>query len=137
VIRRFPAKPDALGAIRRLVRAEAKEATLGRERAEELALAVSEAAANTIRHTESDEIRLTCEDDGPCVVVEVADDGVFKDRLPVPELEPGGLGILLMAAFVDELAIREGSPARPGTVVRLVKCKPSQPGAGGMDGNGG
>jgi anti-sigma regulatory factor (Ser/Thr protein kinase) len=137
VIRRFPAKPDALGAIRRFVRAKATEATLGLERAEELALAVSEAAANTIRHTESDEIRLTCRADGDSMVVEVVDNGVFKDRLPVPELEPGGRGILLMTAFVDELAIREGTPARPGTVVRLVKHKRDGAPARGMTGNGG
>jgi anti-sigma regulatory factor (Ser/Thr protein kinase) len=49
---------------------------------------------------------------------------VFRDRLPVPELEAtSGRGILLMTAFVDEIAIREGTAQSPGTTVRLVKCK--------------
>jgi anti-sigma regulatory factor (Ser/Thr protein kinase) len=122
VIRRFPAHPSALGEIRRFVRAEA-ESTLGEARTEELALAVSEACANVIRHTDGNEIRLMWRLDGECVVMEIEDQGVFRNRMPVPELEPGGRGILLMTAFVDELAIREGTPGRPGTTVRLVKCK--------------
>ncbi|HEX2025041.1 MAG TPA: ATP-binding protein [Actinomycetota bacterium] len=126
MIRRFPAEPAALGEIRQFVRSKAAGATLGRERAEELALAVSEACTNVIRHTETDEIRLAYEVDDSCLVVEVADEGVFQDRLPVPAVEPGGRGILLMTAFVDEVAIQEGTPSRPGTVVRLVKCKPGR-----------
>jgi hypothetical protein len=55
----------------------------------------------------------------------------FKDRLPIPELEYGGRGILLMAAFVDEVAIREGTRNSPGTRVRLVKCKDGASGQGG------
>jgi serine/threonine-protein kinase RsbW len=124
VIRRFPAEPAVLGHIRQFVRSEATQATLGPDGAEELTLAVSEACANVMRHTETDEIRLAYEADDTCMTVEVADEGVFRDRLPVPEVEPGGRGILLMTAFVDEVAIREGTPSRPGTVVRLVKGKP-------------
>jgi serine/threonine-protein kinase RsbW len=137
VIRSFPAKPDALGSIRLFVRSEATGATLGRHRAEELSLAVSEACANVIRHTETEKIRLACRVDGESMVVEVVDNGVFKDRLTVPELEPGGRGILLMTAFVDELAITEGTPARPGTVVRLVKHKEDGARARKRAGNGG
>jgi serine/threonine-protein kinase RsbW len=120
--RQFPARPAALSEIRRLVRG-ATDATLGREGAEELTLAVSEACSNAIRHTGSEKIRLSLRTEGGCVAVEVADQGVFQDGLPVPELEPGGRGILLMAAFVDEIAIREGTTADPGTRVRLVKCR--------------
>jgi serine/threonine-protein kinase RsbW len=107
-----------------LIRRRGVDATLGRERTEELALAVSEACANSIRHSSSREIRVEWRQSGNCVVVEIEDDGVFKDRLPVPELEDaGGRGILLITAFVDELAIREGTRESPGTTVRLVKCK--------------
>jgi serine/threonine-protein kinase RsbW len=123
VIRRFPAHPAALGEIRRFVHREATDATLGMERAEELTLAVSEACANAIRHTGTQEIRLDCRREGQCVVVDIEDQGVFKDRFPLPELDNGGRGILLMTAFVDELAIREGTRDSPGTRVRLVKCK--------------
>jgi serine/threonine-protein kinase RsbW len=126
VIRRFPAHPSTLGEIRRFVRTKAAEATLGEERTEELTLAVSEACTNAIQHTSTGEIRVALHMKDDCVVIEVEDQGVFRDRLPVPELEPGGRGILLMTAFVDEIAIREGTSAQPGTVVRLVKCKPSR-----------
>jgi serine/threonine-protein kinase RsbW len=122
VIRRFPAHPSALGEIRRFVRRTAMETSLGEERVEELTLAVSEACANAIRHTDTTEIRLELKRERDCVVVEIEDQGVFRDRIPVPEVEPGGRGILLMTAFVDEVAIKEGTPGRPGTLVRLVKC---------------
>jgi serine/threonine-protein kinase RsbW len=123
VIRRFPAHPSALGEIRRFVRRQSAEAALGEDRAEELALAVSEACTNAIRHTTTHEIRVLWEREGDCVVIEIEDQGVFQNRMPVPELEPGGRGILLMTAFVDEVAIREGTPDHPGTRVRLVKCR--------------
>ena len=130
MIRRFPAHPAALGEIRRVVRREATAATLGSERAEELTLAVSEACTNAIRHAGTREIHLSCRRDGTCVVVDIEDEGVFKDRLPIPELEYGGRGILLMAAFVDEVAIRQGTRNTPGTRVRLVKCKDGASGQG-------
>ena len=121
--RRFPADPSALSDIRRFVREEALNARLTWEAAEELTLAVSEAAANSMRHTETPNVLLSASRDGNCVVVEVRDDGVFDSTLPVPELEgPSGRGILLMTAFVDEVAISEGTQKDPGTTVRLVKC---------------
>lgn len=120
----YPARPASLQDIRTVIRRRGVDATLGPVRADELALAVSEACANSIRHSSSREIRLEWRQSGNCVMVEVEDDGVFKDRLPVPELEAAsGRGILLMTAFVDEIAIREGTTQSPGTTVRLVKCK--------------
>lgn len=121
----FPADPASLSEIRQFVRVEAIQATLGPDLAEELTLAVSEAASNSIRHTQTTSIRLETRVDGPCVVVEVEDEGTFDSRMPIPEIEgPGGRGILLMTAFADEVAILEGTPQDPGTTVRLVKCKP-------------
>ena len=120
----FPADPLSLREIRSFVRAEALKATLGFESAEELTLAVSEAASNSIRHTETNSIRLEARVEGSCLVVEVEDEGTFDSRMPIPELEgPGGRGILLMTAFADEVAIVEGTSQAPGTTVRLVKCK--------------
>ena len=123
VERSFPSDPSALSEIRRFIREEALKAALTWEAAEELTLAVSEAAANSMRHTETPSVRLVALRDGNCVVVEVEDQGVFDSTLPVPELEgPSGRGILLMTAFVDEVAINEGTAQDPGTKVRLVKC---------------
>jgi anti-sigma regulatory factor (Ser/Thr protein kinase) len=124
----FPADPVSLREIRTFVRDQALRATLGAESAEELTLAVSEAASNSIRHTQTTSVRLEARREGKCLVVEIEDEGTFDGRMPIPELEgPGGRGILLMTAFADEVAILEGTPQEPGTTVRLVKCKPSEP----------
>jgi anti-sigma regulatory factor (Ser/Thr protein kinase) len=54
--------------------------------------------------------------------VEVRDQGSFKRRVRMTQVEgPGGYGIPLMMALTDQVVIREGSPERPGTSVRLVK----------------
>ncbi len=120
----FPADPVSLRDIRSFVRAEAQKATLGEESAEELTLAVSEAVSNSIRHTQTTSIRLEARVEGPCLVVEVEDEGTFDSRMPIPEIDgPGGRGFLLMTAFADEVAILEGTPQDPGTTVRLVKCR--------------
>jgi anti-sigma regulatory factor (Ser/Thr protein kinase) len=122
----FPADPVSLRDIRTFVRDQALRATFGTESAEELTLAVSEAASNSIRHTQTTSVRLEARLEGECLVVEVEDEGTFDSRMPIPELEgPGGRGILLMTAFADEVAILEGTPQDPGTTVRLVKCKAS------------
>ena len=122
----FAADPVSLRDIRTFVRDQALRATLGTESAEELTLAVSEAASNSIRHTQTTSVRLEARLEGECLVVEVEDEGTFDSRMPIPELEgPGGRGILLMTAFADEVAILEGTPQDPGTTVRLVKCKAS------------
>jgi serine/threonine-protein kinase RsbW len=125
----FPADPASLSEIREFVRVHAIKATLGDELAEELTLAVSEAASNSIRHTQTTSVRLEARLEGTCVIVEVEDEGTFDSRIPIPEIEgPGGRGILLMTAFADEVAILEGTPQDPGTTVRLVKYKPGSAG---------
>jgi anti-sigma regulatory factor (Ser/Thr protein kinase) len=91
-----------------LVRNEAVEASLEEGQVEELTLAVSEACANAIRHTGTRKIRLRLKREGHCVVIEIEDQGVFRDRLPVPEVEPGGRGILLMTAFATRSPSRRG-----------------------------
>jgi anti-sigma regulatory factor (Ser/Thr protein kinase) len=123
IIQTFSATPSALVEIRRFVLRAAMDSTLGREQAEELALAASEACTNAIRHTETVELRLAVHLDDGCVVVDVEDQGVFRRSMPVAEVDPGGRGIMMMRAFVDQIAIEEGTPAEPGTRVHLVKCK--------------
>jgi serine/threonine-protein kinase RsbW len=124
MIQTFPAMPSALFEIRRFVLRAAMDTTLRREQAQELALAVSEACSNAIRHTETEELRLAFHMDDGCVSVDVEDQGVFRQSPSVPGVDPGGRGILMMKAFADEIAIEEGTPANPGTRVRLVKCRP-------------
>lgn len=120
--RTFPAVPESLFDIRDHVRGLAERAGLSERAMEDLVLAVSEASANAVIHSGSSTVRIRWvpRDDG--VQVEVADDGVFRNRVRVPSVEgAGGFGIPLMAALSDELSIVEGTGRRPGTTVRLVK----------------
>jgi len=126
VIRSFRAHPSALFEIRRFVRGCAEDAGMSGQSIDELLLAVSEACANSIVHTTTPDIRLSWGADDRCVTVEVRDQGIFKRRVPMPEVEGrGGHGITLMMALVDELTIHEGTPREPGTTVRLIKCAES------------
>lgn len=120
----FRAHPSALYEIRQFVRDRAAAAALSEAMTNDLLLAVSEAAANSIIHTTTREIQLSWVLSGGCVQVEVRDLGVFKKRVRVPEVEgQGGHGIPLMMALVDEVTIHEGTPREPGTLVRLTKCR--------------
>jgi anti-sigma regulatory factor (Ser/Thr protein kinase) len=125
IIETFRAHPAALYRIRSFVRERASDSSLPAQIVDDLALAVSEACANSIIHTTSPDIRVTWIVSGDCVAVEVQDRGVFKRQVRMPEITGhGSHGIALMMALVDELTIREGTPRRPGTLVRLVKCQP-------------
>jgi anti-sigma regulatory factor (Ser/Thr protein kinase) len=94
----------------------------------QMKVAVSEAVANAIEHgsphgSES-HIHVTIECDVDKLIIEIADEGVFKARLPVTDGRPShrGRGIFLMTALMDQVSIIE-EPS--GTVVRLVKQKES------------
>jgi hypothetical protein len=56
------------------------------------------------------------------VTVEVEDDGVFVDRMGVPELDGiGHRGLKIMAAMLDGVALDKGVAGERGTRVRLTK----------------
>jgi anti-sigma regulatory factor (Ser/Thr protein kinase) len=119
----FRAHPSALFEIRQFVRERAAESSFSGSTTDDLLLAVSEACANSIVHTTTPKIRVTWSKTADCVQVDIEDDGVFKRRIPMPEIEgAGGHGIALMMALVDEFSIREGTHRQPGTSVRLLKC---------------
>jgi anti-sigma regulatory factor (Ser/Thr protein kinase) len=83
---------------------------------------VSEAAVNAVIHTNSAHMSISWRTQGSNVEIQVQDEGVFDRRIPVPELDgSAGRGIPIMLALVDEVTIREGTIAKPGTVVRFVK----------------
>ena len=128
VIRSFRAHPSALFEVRQFVRRCAEANGLAGQTTDELLLAISEACANSIVHTTTPDIRLSWAYDQRCVSVEIRDHGVFKRRVPMPEVQGrGGHGIPLMMALVDEFSIREGTAREPGTVVRLRKCPEPAP----------
>jgi anti-sigma regulatory factor (Ser/Thr protein kinase) len=118
--RAFPARPGSLAEIRRFIAAHAVERGLPDWTVQDIVLAVNEASANAILHSDSSEVRVTWEADGPCVQIKVEDQGTFRPR---PTGNPrGGRGLPLMMALVDEFGLVRGSSSSPGTVVRLVKC---------------
>jgi anti-sigma regulatory factor (Ser/Thr protein kinase) len=120
--RLFPASPAVVPAIRHWIEGLVAHASFGDVKGE-FALAVSEAAANAIRHSGSSSLAVRWSSDGNQAMVEVSDQGVFDQRA-ITSGEVGGFGLPLMAAVMDEVSIERGSPERPGTMVRLVKRKP-------------
>lgn len=119
--RTFAAKPALLGDIRRFVRQEAERSEFDFA-ADDLVLATSEAATNSMRHTRSAVIEVTVQAAEHEVEVQVRDQGSFRRRTPASDRsDPGRRGLLLMLVSMDEVSIRSGSPGAPGTVVRLVK----------------
>jgi len=119
----YPAESDSLLAdVRRFV-AAVSEPYLEQPSIHDLVLAVTEACANAIRHSGSDEIRVTVTVDGPCVEILVEDDGVYRMSLPVIDGDAGShRGLYLMAAMVDDFSLHRGTRAHAGTTVRLLKC---------------
>lgn len=119
----YPAESDSLLAdVRRFV-AAATAPYLEQPSIHDLVLAVTEACANAIRHSGSDEIRVTVAVNRPCVEITVEDDGVYLMSLPVVDGDPGShRGMYLMAAMVDDFTLHRGTDAHAGTTVRLLKC---------------
>jgi len=123
VARSFPSEPKMLAEIRRFV-AEELERHSFRSFRDDLLLAVTEACSNAIRHSGTKEIHVSITPLGTCLEITVADDGVYDTRIPNPELDgEGHRGIHLMASVVDTFSLRQGTAARPGTTVNLVKCR--------------
>ena len=121
-VRSFRAHPSALHNVREFVRDQGAEVGLPSMLVDDLLIAVSEACANALLHTNSSQVRVMWQANGHAVAVEVRDEGIFRRH--VPSADPnavGGHGIPLMIAVMDEVTFIEGTPARPGTVVRLVR----------------
>lgn len=121
--RAFSADRRELAEIRRFVADQAGRLTFTTA-VPELQLAVTEACANSIVHGGATTIQVSIAPVGSCLEITVADDGIYQREIPIPEADgTGHRGLQLMAAMVDDLALRRGTEERPGTVVRLVKCK--------------
>jgi serine/threonine-protein kinase RsbW len=124
--RTFRADAAVLADVRSFLRDRAAQAGLSEATSDDLLLAVSEACANAILHSGSDTFDLTWTMADEAVEVEVRDHGTFRRRVRMPHVEgPGGFGIPLMMALTDRVDIREGTPDRPGTRVKLIKRRSS------------
>ena len=120
--RTFPAKAESLPDARAFVRERAAASGLSEATTDDLLLAVSEACANAVLHSGSEEFEVEWRDGARVIEVEIRDRGTFRRRVRVASVEgPGGFGIPLMTALADRVEISEGTPGDPGTRVRLTK----------------
>jgi anti-sigma regulatory factor (Ser/Thr protein kinase) len=119
-----------LSQVRALVLRRAMEAGLTEGRANDLVLAVSEAAANTLRHTRSPGT-LVIWHDADEVVCEIHDEGTITDPLAgqrkPPPYASGGHGLWLVRQVCDLVELTSDAS---GTTVRMhMALRP--PGAAG------
>jgi anti-sigma regulatory factor (Ser/Thr protein kinase) len=116
-----------LSQVRALVLQHAGEAGLADSRANDLVLAVSEVAANTLRHTKSSGT-LTLWHDEDEVVAEIRDEGMITDPLvgrhrPPPDAL-GGHGLWLVHQVCDLVELHSGAD---GTTIRMhMAIQPSE-----------
>lgn len=127
----FPAKADYLLLARLALSGIARELPVGDEVLADLKLALTEACGNAVRHAYTDtdgdvSIVFTIDDERLLMTVEDRGDGI---RMPDVLLEPdhppavpleSGMGMPIIRAIVDELAVEPGPEGR-GTLVRMVK----------------
>ena len=127
----FPAKAEYLLLARLTLSGLARELPLDDELLADLKLAVTEACGNAVRHAypgaEGDVSLVFAIDDGRLLVtVEDYGDGIQAPNSPEDEADElagpleSGMGMPIIRAIVDELAVEQGSDGR-GTVVRMVK----------------
>ncbi|HWH01083.1 MAG TPA: sensor histidine kinase [Pilimelia sp.] len=108
-----------LAAVRRFVTAEAAATGLGADRADDLAIAVNELAANTVEHTGgAGRVRIWREPG--LLVCQIEDKGYLRDplagRVPPPPDTEGGRGLILANQLCDLVRIHTGAE---GTRIRL------------------
>jgi anti-sigma regulatory factor (Ser/Thr protein kinase) len=133
-----PAPPGAmsytyttdLAAVRAVVYRYARQAGLPESRAIDLVLAVSEVAANTVRHARSPG-SLKIWYDTEEIVCQIQDEGTITDPLAgrrQPSLEAmGGHGLWIVNQVCDEVEIRSDET---GTTIRLhMDLPPVRPGS--------
>ena len=108
-----------LSEVRALVFTHAREAGLAEGKANDLVLAVSEVAANTLRYTGSSGTLIIWRD-GKELTCQVEDEGIITDPLVgqrKPGLDaPGGHGLWLVNQLCDRVELTSGAS---GTTVRM------------------
>ena len=120
--RSFGAQPAELSKVRRFVEARGREVGLPARVVDDLQIAVGEACVNVIRHTKSSRMDISWQTEHDRIVVSVRDQGVYRAYSPkVVAQEEAGFGIALMSALMDEIEVVPGTPASPGTIVRLAR----------------
>lgn len=128
---RFPAKAEYLLLGRLTLSGLARELPLDDELLADLKLAVTEACGNAVRHAyhgaDGDvDLVFTIDDSRLLITVEDHGEGIQAPSSPEEETDElagpleSGMGMPIIRAIVDELAVEEGPDGR-GTVVRMIK----------------
>lgn len=120
------AKAENLSKVRHFVKDFASRCGFSAPEMYDIELAVGEAISNSVEHGsprgEKSLIAIKCACDGDHLVVQIADEGVFRREMPAQEPEPEanyrGRGIFLMLALMDKVSIDE---SKRGTTVFLSK----------------
>jgi serine/threonine-protein kinase RsbW len=122
----IPAKPEYIALCRLALAGLAQVRRVGPEALADLKLALTEACSNSIRHAyeagRAGVVDIRYELNGEKLAVEVADEGAGFGSSALDgrngELGEGGLGIAIIRALTDELAIESHER---GSRVRFVK----------------
>lgn len=139
LVLQVPSRTEFLATVRDVTRRMAELSGFERAVAEQLALAVDEAAANVIEHAYAGApdrvIELRYEDGGEALRIEVVDQGRAVDPRQVPQLDlaryaserrTGGLGVHLMGRIMDSVSFQRNADENRCC---LSKRKPSSSGA--------
>ncbi len=144
LVLKVPSRTEFLAVVRDVTRSMAEVAGFGRATAEEIAVAVDEAATNVIEHAYGGAtdrvVELRYEDRGEDLRVDVVDNGATIDPKAMPRVDldeyvsdrrKGGLGIHLMSKIMDSVTFRRSARRN---VCCLIRHKPS--GSGSRDKTG-
>ena len=124
----FPARAEYLVLPRLLVAGVVRKLAFSAQDVADLELAVTEACANAVRHAYADgvggDVEVSLRPSADRLELVVSDAGAGM-TLPLPDPPPapspdGGMGLPLIRAVVDDLAIGNGSGGC-GTIVRMTK----------------
>jgi serine/threonine-protein kinase RsbW len=117
-----PAKAEYLSLVRLVVSAIAKECSFTDESIADLKVALSEAAANVVRHaygdgcsSEDSVIEIICNFEDNCLAVRIIDHG---RGMTVPPPPSEGLGFGIIGSLMDKVDVETG---KGGTTVTMEK----------------
>jgi serine/threonine-protein kinase RsbW len=119
---RLPAHPENVALVRHVLAALAEALELPDAVVQDMRLAVTEACTNVVRHAYGDRpgpIDIVVRPKGEELEVTVADAG--RGMGPSPDTSGPGLGLPLMAALADRIAIERSGMAGSRVVMSFVR----------------
>jgi anti-sigma regulatory factor (Ser/Thr protein kinase) len=136
---KVPSRTEFLAVVRDVTRSMAEVAGFNRGAADQIALAVDEAATNVIEHAYAGArdrvVEVRYEDRGEDLRVDVVDNGARVDPKAMPRVDldqyaserrKGGLGVHLMSKIMDSVTFRRSARRN---VCCLVRHKPEETGS--------